>query len=188
MRYLRQMGQVHIFISHYGFFVYVDKLIYDELDHITHPSACLELRNIPPISEYRQGPHLSIEKTQPGKVDDDDMASVQSLLSEPSSMVAQKSRATVESWFSRLSTSATNPSPESPVKSTPRQGAEALSQGVKLEQAESASVARVSHYREVASQTDPVLPNEKPASLPAGTPMPPSFVPLGPVHTLPNCK
>ncbi|KAF9122189.1 hypothetical protein BGW39_009974 [Mortierella sp. 14UC] len=163
-------------------------LIYDELDHITHPSACPELKDIPLIPDNHQEPNLSIEKDQPGKVDYEDKASVQSLSSEPSSMVAQKSCATVESWFNKLSASATSPSSESPTKSTPGPRVETLQQGMKLEQAERPSVAQVSVCREVASQTGSVASSEQRTSIPAGSPMPPSVVPFVPVHPMPDYR
>ncbi|KAG0372494.1 hypothetical protein BGX24_000179, partial [Mortierella sp. AD032] len=162
------------------------KLIYDELDHVTHPSACQELKDVPLVPNNRQDPSQSTGKSQTVKADDDDKASVGSLLSEPSSMVTQKSCATVESWFSKLSVSTTNPSSASPPKSTPGPRAEALPQATSKEQAESTPITEARVCREVASQTDTVASSEPPSSLPAGAPLPPNAVPLVPVHPIPE--
>ncbi|KAG0274708.1 hypothetical protein BGZ95_009526 [Linnemannia exigua] len=160
------------------------KLIYDELDHVTYPSACQELKDVP----LAPGNHQEPSQSQAVEEDDDDKASVGSLLSEPSSMVTQKSCATVESWFNKLSASATNLTSASPPKSTPGPRAKELPQATSMEQGEPTPITQVSGCREVASQTDPVASSEPPPSLSASTPMPPNVVPLVPVHPMPECN
>ncbi|KAG9070542.1 hypothetical protein KI688_008080 [Linnemannia hyalina] len=162
------------------------KCIYDEIDHLTYPSADLELRDTPLISDGRQvdGPSSIVKAhTGAGKEDDIEGTSVRSLMSEPTLTVAQKSCATVENWFSKISSS-NPPSSESPPKTTPGQESMAVAQIVNAKQAEPTPAVPVCLGREVASQTDPSASCE-PSSLPAVTaPMVPAVVPLVPVHPM----
>ncbi|KAG0062354.1 hypothetical protein BGZ89_010732 [Linnemannia elongata] len=163
------------------------KHIYNELDHLTYPSGDLQLRNSPIFSEDHQvdGPSSTVEaNTGAGKEDDVDRASVRSSMSEPTLTAAQKSCTTVENWFSKINPSNSSPS-VSPPKPTPGPESKVISQDVHAKQAGPTPVVPVRLGREVASQTDLGALSE-PSSLPAATaPMPPTVVPLVPVHPLP---
>ncbi|KAG0078153.1 hypothetical protein BGZ90_005831 [Linnemannia elongata] len=163
------------------------KHIYDELDHLTYPSGDLQLRSSPIFSEDHQvdGPSSTVQAhTGAGKEDDVDRASVRSSMSEPTLTAAQKSCATVENWFSKINPS-NSPSSVSPPKPTPGPESKVISQDVHAKQAGPTSVVPVRLGREVASQTD-LGASSEPSSLPAATaPMPPTVVPLVPVHPLP---
>ncbi|KAF9546493.1 hypothetical protein EC957_009707 [Mortierella hygrophila] len=156
------------------------KCIYDEIDHLTYPSTDLELRDTPLISDDRQvdGPSSTMKAhTGAGKEDDIEGTSVRSLTA------AQKSSATVENWFSKISSSSP-PSSESPPKTTPGQESMAVAQTVNAKQTEPTPAVAVCLGREVASQTDPSASCE-PSSLPAVTAfMVPTVVPLVPVHPM----
>ncbi|KAF9143583.1 hypothetical protein BG015_000376 [Linnemannia schmuckeri] len=163
------------------------KHIYDELDHLTYPSADLQLRDTPRVSDDRQvDDPSSIVKAHARVEDDGDGTSVRSLMSEPTLTAAQKSCATVENWFNKISPSNLLWS-ESPPKTTLGSEPKAITHSVNPKQAESTPVAQVSLGREVASQTDPVASIEPP-SMPAAAPMPPTVVPLVPVHPIPNYR
>ncbi|KAF8941042.1 hypothetical protein BGZ47_007511 [Haplosporangium gracile] len=158
------------------------KHIYDELDHLTYPSADLQLRDTPRVSDDRQVDDLSSTVKAHARVEDDgDGISMRSLISEPILTAAQKSCATVENWFNKISPSNLLSS-ESPPKTTSGPEPKAATHSVNAKQ-----VAQVSLGREVASQTDPVASIE-PSSMSAAAPMPPTVVPLVPVHPMPNYR
>ncbi|KAF9080830.1 hypothetical protein BGX23_001621 [Mortierella sp. AD031] len=164
------------------------KNIFDKLDFVTsHPSAELESR-MPQIvfGDHHVG-DPSAEKTQVGKEDDGDGASEQSLSSEPTSATAQKSRATVESWFNRISTTDAAPS-ESPPKPTPAPGTQPIPQETNPEQAEPEPVAKARPSQEVATQTDPIVAGDQSSQTIAAISLPPRMVPVMPVHPMPDYR
>lgn len=176
--------------SFYDSTLLVDKHVYGELDHLTYPSADLKLRDTPLVSDGRQvdEPSSTVKAhTRTGKEDDVDGTSARSLMSEPTLAAAQKSCATVENWFSKISPS-NPPSSESPPKTTLGPESKAVARDVDAKQAEPIPIVPVRLNREIASRTDQGESSE-PSSLPAAAvPMPPRVVPLAPVHPMPGCK
>ncbi|KAK3805697.1 MAG: hypothetical protein JOS17DRAFT_847841 [Linnemannia elongata] len=166
------------------------KHVYGELDHLTYPSADLKLRDTPLVSDGRQvdEPSSTVKAhTRTGKEDDVDGTSARSLMSEPTLAAAQKSCATVENWFSKISPS-NPPSSESPPKTTLGPESKAVARDVDAKQAEPIPIVPVRLNREIASRTDQGESSE-PSSLPAAAvPMPPRVVPLAPVHPMPGCR
>lgn len=174
------------FISFFSYLTLVDKHVFDELDHLTFPSAKFELRDTPFISDdcQMEDPSSTV-RIHTGKDDSLDRVSVRSLMSRPKLTSAQKPCATVENWFNNISPS-NPPSSEFPSEPTPGQKSKGATQDMSVKQAESAPVAQASLGREVALQTDSVIPTEL-SSLPAAVPMAPTVVPMVPVHPMPDC-
>jgi hypothetical protein len=164
----------------------IDKHIFDEIDRLTYPSADLELRDTPHVSDGLQveDPSSTL-RTHAGKEDDLDEVSVRSLMSEPTSTAAQRSCATVENWFNKICP-INPPLSMLPSESTPALGPKRASQDVDVMQTDSTPFAQVSLGREVASQTDPAALAE-PSSPPAALSMAPTVVPMVHIHPMPEC-